>query len=121
MSEAVKVIIRCRPLNERELRLQCETVVTMDTNIGQVQLRKPKTDPKVIPHKAFTFDGVYYTEETTQTIYDDICFPLVSGVLEGEREAHIINRNTDTLHYLNYNYSIRLQWYSVCIWADWLW
>ena len=83
MAEAVKVIIRCRPLNERETRLQCEVVVTMDTKIGQVQLKKPQSDQKVAPHKAFTFDGVYYTSDTTQTIYDDICFPLVSGVLEG--------------------------------------
>ena len=31
----------------------------------------------------FTFDGVYYVHDTTQQIYEDICFPLVEGVLEG--------------------------------------
>ena len=80
-SETVKVIVRCRPLNEREIRLNCDVVVTMDTSIVQVQLQKPKT--KQAPPKLFTFDGVYYMEDTTQKIYEDICFPLVANVLEG--------------------------------------
>ena len=53
----------------------------MDSAIIQVQLIKPKS-PNV-PPKLFTFDGVYYIKDTTQQIYEDICFPLVSGVLEG--------------------------------------
>lgn len=84
MAEAVKVIVRCRPMNEREERLNCEAAVTMDTQIAQVQLRKPKTDPRSAPPKLFTFDGSYYVEDTTKQIYDDICFPLVEGVLQGE-------------------------------------
>lgn len=80
MAEAVKVIVRCRPLNEREERLQCDVVVAIDTDIMQVQLKKPKNDG---PPKLFTFDGVYNVSDTTHQIYDDICFPLVSNVLEG--------------------------------------
>jgi kinesin family protein 3/17 len=80
MAEAVKVIVRCRPLNQREKDLECGAVVTMDTGIMQVQLRKPKADG---PPKLFTFDGVYYMTDSTQQIYDDICFPLVANVLEG--------------------------------------
>ena len=41
MAEAVKVIVRCRPLNKREMDLKCETVVKMDSSIGQCQLYKP--------------------------------------------------------------------------------
>ena len=81
--EAVKVIVRCRPVNEREQHLQCDVVVSMDTKIMQAQLVKPKADPKITPPKLFTFDGVYGMEDTTQKIYEDICFPLVSSVLEG--------------------------------------
>lgn len=84
MAEAVKVIVRCRPLNAREESLQCDVVVSMDPQITQVRLKKPKADPKVAPDKAFTFDGVYDMNETTEKIYNDICFPLVSGVLEGK-------------------------------------
>jgi len=53
----------------------------MDTSIAQARLRKVQRDDA--PSKLFTFDGVYYMLDTTQQIYEDICFPLVGGVLEG--------------------------------------
>lgn len=81
--EAVKVIVRCRPMNERENRMSCETVVAMDTRIAQVQLTKPKSTDRSAPPKLFTFDGSYFTADTTKQIYDEICFPLVEGVLQG--------------------------------------
>lgn len=81
MAEAVKVIVRCRPLNQREKDLNCEVVVQMDPAIGQCALSKP--GDKSQPPKTFTFDGAYYMDSTTETIYNDICFPLVDGVLEG--------------------------------------
>ena len=40
----------------------------MATDIGQVQLRKPKA--KDSPFKLFTFDGVFYTQDTTEQIYE---------------------------------------------------
>lgn len=81
MAEAVKVIVRCRPLNRREKDLNCEVVVQMDSSTGQCALSKPAE--KSQPPKTFTFDGAYYMDSTTETIYNDICFPLVDGVLEG--------------------------------------
>ena len=81
MAEAVKVIVRCRPLNRREKDLNCEVVVQMDSSTGQCALSKP--GEKSQPPKTFTFDGAYYMDSTTETIYSDICFPLVDGVLEG--------------------------------------
>ena len=53
----------------------------MDHSIAQVQLRK--TDSEQSTPKLFTFDGVYYISDTTQQIYEEICFPLVEGVLQG--------------------------------------
>ena len=53
----------------------------MDPSIAQVQLKK--TASEQAPPKLFTFDGVYYINDTTQQIYEEICFPLVEGVLEG--------------------------------------
>ncbi len=53
----------------------------MDSAIIQVQLTKPKTPDA--PPKQFTFDGVYFIDNTTKQIYEDICFSLVRGVLEG--------------------------------------
>ncbi|XP_068724675.1 osmotic avoidance abnormal protein 3-like [Montipora capricornis] len=81
MAEAVKVIVRCRPLNQREKDLNCEVVVQMDSSTGQCSLSKPGDNSQ--PPKLFTFDGAYYMDSTTETIYSDICFPLVDRVLEG--------------------------------------
>ncbi|ELU17379.1 hypothetical protein CAPTEDRAFT_151173 [Capitella teleta] len=80
-SEAVKVIVRSRPMNERERDLKCKEVVTIDTKIGQCSMRNP-ADSKA-PPKTFTFDGAYGSDSTTETIYADIGYPLVEGVTEG--------------------------------------
>lgn len=81
MAEAVKVIVRCRPLNTREKNLKCENIIQMDSSIGQCRLTKPgERDPSP---KAFTFDGVFYTDSITENLYADICFPLVEGCVEG--------------------------------------
>ena len=79
--ETVRVVVRCRPSNEREHHLNCEMVVDMDPAISQVQLRKPKAPEQ--PPKSFTFDGVYYVDSATHQLYEEVGFPLVGGVLEG--------------------------------------
>lgn len=45
-----------------------QVVLNMDMSIGQVQLRKPKL--KDAAPKLFTFDGVYFTLDTTEQIYE---------------------------------------------------
>ncbi|XP_064634269.1 osmotic avoidance abnormal protein 3-like isoform X2 [Lineus longissimus] len=80
-AEAVKVIVRCRPMNERERNLNCKMVLDIDTPLGQCNIRNP-TDAKA-PPKKFTFDGAYSIDSTTETIYADIAYPLVEGVTEG--------------------------------------
>lgn len=59
-----------------------QSVIAMDPSIGQVQLMKPNGDESS-PPKLFSFDGVYFVEDTTKQIYEEICFPLVDSVLEG--------------------------------------
>lgn len=74
-AEAVKVICRCRPSNERERLLNCKVSVHMDSARGQCSLLNPN-DEKA-PPKMFTFDGSYYLNSTTEAIYADIAYPLV--------------------------------------------
>ena len=80
-AEAVKVIVRCRPMNGREKDLNCSQVIGMDSSIGQVVLKRPGNEQTA--KKTFTFDGAYDTTSTTQQIYEEIAFPLVEGVIEG--------------------------------------
>jgi len=75
MAEAVKVIVRCRPMNEREKGLKCKDVVDIDGRMARCSITNP--DDRSAPPKTFTFDGAYDTASSTEQIYADIGFPLV--------------------------------------------
>ncbi|XP_039365260.1 kinesin-like protein KIF17 isoform X2 [Mauremys reevesii] len=74
-SEAVKVIVRCRPMNEREKALSCQAVISMDSPRGQCFIQNPGATDE--PPKQFTFDGAYYESHNTEQIYNEIAYPLV--------------------------------------------
>uniref|UniRef100_A0A673BJ56 Kinesin motor domain-containing protein n=1 Tax=Sphaeramia orbicularis TaxID=375764 RepID=A0A673BJ56_9TELE len=80
-SEAVKVVVRCRPLNEREKALGSNTVLSVDLQRCQCFIQKPGAVDE--PPKQFTFDGTYFTDQTTEQMYNEIAYPLVEGVTEG--------------------------------------
>uniref|UniRef100_A0A3B4DWD5 Kinesin-like protein n=1 Tax=Pygocentrus nattereri TaxID=42514 RepID=A0A3B4DWD5_PYGNA len=80
-SESVKVVIRCRPLNDREKVLSCKLVVSVDASHCQCFIEKPGAAEE--PPKQFTFDGTYFINQTTEQMYNEIAYPLVEGVTEG--------------------------------------
>ncbi|KAM6216943.1 kinesin-like protein KIF17 [Rhynchocyon petersi] len=80
-SESVKVVVRCRPMNQRERDLNCQPVVTVDSARGQCFIQNPGATDE--PPKQFTFDGAYYMHHFTEQIYNEIAYPLVEGVTEG--------------------------------------
>ncbi|KAF6109352.1 kinesin family member 17 [Phyllostomus discolor] len=80
-SESVKVVVRCRPMNQRERELNCQSVVTVDSARGQCFIQNPGAAGE--PPKQFTFDGAYYMDHFTEQIYNEIAYPLVEGVTEG--------------------------------------
>ncbi|RWS29990.1 osmotic avoidance abnormal protein 3-like protein [Leptotrombidium deliense] len=53
----------------------------MDTSVGECSITNPCD--KFAPAKSFTFDGAYFTDSTTENIYNEIVFPLVESVTEG--------------------------------------
>jgi kinesin family protein 3/17 len=57
MSECVKVMVRARPMNQREKNEGSRMCVTIDAKTNQVILNKP-SDPSEVP-KAFAYDAVY--------------------------------------------------------------
>ncbi|KAI6073824.1 Kinesin-like protein KIF17 isoform X1 [Aix galericulata] len=79
--EAVKVVVRCRPLNARERALGCAAVVSVDSARGRCALRNPAAAGQ--PPKQFAFDGAYRQEHGTEQIYNEVAYPLVEGVTEG--------------------------------------
>lgn len=74
-SESVKVVVRCRPMNQRERELNCQPVVTVDSARGQCFIQNPGAADE--PPKQFTFDGAYYMDHFTEQIYNEIAYPLV--------------------------------------------
>ena len=54
-TECIRVIIRCRPLSEQEMKDQREIVVQMQYKTGEVIVKKVTEE---VP-KVFTFDSVY--------------------------------------------------------------
>lgn len=74
-SESVKVVVRCRPLNNREKTLNCKMVVSVNCSHCQCFIEKPGAAEE--PPKQFTFDGTYFIDQTTEQMYNEIAYPLV--------------------------------------------
>jgi hypothetical protein len=88
--ETVKVVVRCRPMNQRETSMKCKTVVSMDSARGvsrinhhikqhlfaaQCTIVNPSESNS--QPKPFTFDGVYFVDSIAEQVYNDIVYPLV--------------------------------------------
>ncbi|XP_052475759.1 kinesin-like protein KIF3B [Carassius gibelio] len=80
-SEAVKVVVRCRPLNKKEEATNQERIVEVDVRLGQVSVRNPKSSGGLL--KSFTFDAVYDMSSQQKELYDYACKPLIDSVLLG--------------------------------------
>ncbi|KAJ8299623.1 hypothetical protein KUTeg_023683 [Tegillarca granosa] len=80
--ECVKVVVRCRPMNEKETQDGHERIVDMDVKRGAIEIRNPKglaTEPK----KMFTFDSIYDWNSKQVDLYEETFRDLVESVLEG--------------------------------------
>ncbi|XP_006639687.1 kinesin-like protein KIF3B [Lepisosteus oculatus] len=81
-SESVKVVVRCRPMNEKEVAANFERMVSVDVKLGQVSVKNPRGAPSELP-KTFTFDSVYDWNSKQVDLYDETFRPLVDSVLLG--------------------------------------
>ncbi|XP_066532682.1 kinesin-like protein KIF3C isoform X1 [Hoplias malabaricus] len=81
--EAVRVVVRCRPLNRREETAGLQSIVSVDPRLGRVALRNPGRPLVDEPLKTFTFDAAYDGACRQSELYDETVRPLVSSVLEG--------------------------------------
>ncbi len=58
MSESVKVVVRCRPFNQRELGNASSRCITMNAKDKEVIMRAVGEEPE----KSFVYDAVYDSE-----------------------------------------------------------
>lgn len=82
ISEALKVVVRCRPINRKEEAAGYERILDMDVKLGQVTIRNPKATPGELA-KTFTFDAVYDANSKQADLYDETVRPLIDSVLQG--------------------------------------
>ncbi|XP_054853326.1 kinesin-like protein KIF3C [Eublepharis macularius] len=82
ISEALKVVVRCRPMNRKEEAADYERILDMDVKLGQVTIRNPRASPGELA-KTFTFDAVYDANSKQADLYDETVRPLIDSVLQG--------------------------------------
>ncbi|KAK1156113.1 kinesin-like protein KIF3B [Acipenser oxyrinchus oxyrinchus] len=81
-AETVKVVVRCRPMNEKETSARFDRVVSVDVKLGQISVKNSRGMPNELP-KTFTFDSVYDWNSKQLELYDETFRPLVDSVLLG--------------------------------------
>ncbi|KAM9315664.1 kinesin-like protein KIF3C [Gastrophryne carolinensis] len=81
-SEALKVVVRCRPISRKEEAAGYDSIVAMDVKLGQVTIRNPRANHGELP-KTFTFDAVYDANSKQTDLYDETVRPLIDSVLQG--------------------------------------
>ena len=79
-SESVKVVVRCRPLGQREMQDQHECVVSVDMKNCTIAVGNPAS---VNETKSFTFDHTYDWHATQQGIFEQTARPILESVMEG--------------------------------------
>ncbi|KAL7136508.1 hypothetical protein ABFS83_10G035900 [Erythranthe nasuta] len=77
----VQVLLRCRPLNDDEQRLNVAKVVTCNETRREVTVLQSVASKQV--DRVFTFDKVFGPKAQQRSIYDQAISPIVSEVLEG--------------------------------------
>lgn len=79
-AEAVRVVVRCRPLSKNEVAADHKRAVEMDTTMGVVKVTNPNATDDV---KSFTFDTVFDSNSTQVNVYQATAYPIVESVLGG--------------------------------------
>ncbi|KAJ8687373.1 hypothetical protein QAD02_023167 [Eretmocerus hayati] len=82
-TQCVQVVVRCRPMDEKEKARGYSRVVEVVPSRGVVEIRNPAEDASKDAVKVFSFDSVYDWNSTQQDIYEETVRPLVFSVLDG--------------------------------------
>ena len=80
--DCVRVVVRCRPLNEKEKGQGFKSIAKIDEVRGQVQVVNPNA-PRGEPPKTFTFDTVFAPGSKQTDVYNQTARPIVDAVMEG--------------------------------------
>lgn len=80
MSETIKVVVRIRPMNQKEKDRGCTNIIKVDEDNNQLSISKPE-EPDAV--KNFAYDSVFSDASRQSTVYEKTAFALVENVLTG--------------------------------------
>ncbi|VDH89906.1 kinesin family member 3A, partial [Mytilus galloprovincialis] len=80
--DCVRVCVRCRPLNDTEVKQGCVMCVKVDEVRGSIEVNIPNSQHGE-PPKKFTFDMVFGPNSKQVDLYNQAARPIVDFVLEG--------------------------------------
>ncbi|KAI6175289.1 Kinesin-like protein [Aphelenchoides bicaudatus] len=79
--EAIRVVVRCRPMSEKEVAQGFSNAVNVDQTRGTIEVQNPNERDQ--PPKVFTFDAVYGRDSKQMDLYYETFRDLVDSVLNG--------------------------------------
>jgi hypothetical protein len=79
-SESVKVFVRARPRNAREIKENHPNCIRIHKHAMQIEIVKPGSTENIKP---FTFDGVFGEDSEQSQVYEAAGYSLVNSVLDG--------------------------------------
>uniref|UniRef100_A0A0A9YFR5 Kinesin-like protein n=1 Tax=Lygus hesperus TaxID=30085 RepID=A0A0A9YFR5_LYGHE len=80
--ENVRVVVRVRPLNKKEIEAGYKTVISVNRINGCICVKNPTAGSQDIP-KVFTYDTVFDTDSKQMDVYNETARPIVEKVLAG--------------------------------------
>lgn len=126
MNDNVKVVVRCRPLNQKEKMMGNKQAVIVDEIRGTVTVNK--LDASQEPPKMFTFDTVFGPDSKQLDVYNLTARPIIDSVLEGYNGKNDFFSLINNLSVINFVLLTLLTLdvlckfvarHNFCIWADW--
>ena len=81
--ETIQVVVRCRPLNKKEKEEGQKNIIEIDGPAHQVSINNPSAQHANEPPKYFTYDAAYGENTQQRIFYEESCFSVIEGTLEG--------------------------------------
>jgi kinesin family protein 3/17 len=72
-------MVRCRPLNSKELSDKRASIVNVDSDSGQIVLKNSKSSDT----KQFTFDAVFDGTSKQEAVFASVAQPIIDCVMNG--------------------------------------
>lgn len=77
----VQVVLRCRPMNEKEKQIKTNVAISCNEYKGEVSVVQDKSNHQM--DKSFIFDGVFGPKSLQNDLFEQVVVPIIDLALEG--------------------------------------